>query len=55
MKLKCSYVGRLFFTNELERLRAHNLIKGGDLSNALVIWEKGMTQEKMDNLTSKFD
>ncbi|HMS67574.1 MAG TPA: bifunctional UDP-3-O-[3-hydroxymyristoyl] N-acetylglucosamine deacetylase/3-hydroxyacyl-ACP dehydratase [Saprospiraceae bacterium] len=42
------------FTNELEHLLAHNLIKGGDLSNALVISEKGMTQEKLDNLTSKF-
>lgn len=43
------------FTNELEHLLAHNLIKGGDLSNALVIAERGLTQEKLDEMTIKFD
>lgn len=43
------------FTNELEALLEHNLIKGGDLSNALVIAEKNLTQEKLDHLTSKWN
>ena len=42
------------FTNELEHLLAHDLIKGGDLSNALVIAEKGLTQDKLDEMTSRF-
>lgn len=42
------------FTNELEHLLAHDLIKGGDLSNALVIAEKGLTQEKLDEMTTRF-
>ena len=42
------------FTNELEALLEHDLIKGGDLSNALVIAEKDLTQAKLDSLTSKW-
>lgn len=42
------------FTNELEILLERNLIKGGDLSNALVIAEPGLTQAGLDNLTQKF-
>lgn len=42
------------FTNELEHLLAHDLIKGGDLSNALVIAEKGLTQDKLDEMTTRF-
>jgi UDP-3-O-[3-hydroxymyristoyl] N-acetylglucosamine deacetylase / 3-hydroxyacyl-[acyl-carrier-protein] dehydratase len=41
------------FTNELPYLFENNLIKGGDLSNALVIAEKGMTQNDLDLLTNK--
>lgn len=41
------------FTNELEALIDANLIKGGDLGNALVVAEKGMTQDKLDILAVK--
>ncbi len=41
------------FTNELEALIDANLIKGGDLGNALVVAEKGMTQQKLDALADK--
>lgn len=41
------------FTNELPYLFENNLIKGGDLSNALVIAQKGMTQIDLDTLTDK--
>lgn len=42
------------FTNELIHLFENNLIKGGDLSNALVIAEKGMTQADLDAITDRF-
>ncbi len=38
------------FVRELEVLMSHNLIKGGDLDNALVIYDKQMPQEEMDKL-----
>jgi UDP-3-O-[3-hydroxymyristoyl] N-acetylglucosamine deacetylase/3-hydroxyacyl-[acyl-carrier-protein] dehydratase len=43
------------FTNELEQLLQHDLIKGGDLSNALVIAEKNLSQAKLDSLTTKWN
>lgn len=43
------------FTDELEVLMSHDLIKGGDLSNALVIAQKGMQQADLDRLTDKFN
>ncbi len=42
------------FLHELEQLRAHNLIKGGDLANALVILEHGVSQEELDRLATLF-
>lgn len=42
------------FLHELEILRDHNLIKGGDLENALVILERGVTQEELDRLANLF-
>ncbi|MBO4500498.1 MAG: UDP-3-O-acyl-N-acetylglucosamine deacetylase [Bacteroidaceae bacterium] len=39
------------FVRELETLLAAGLIKGGDLDNAIVIYEKEMTQESFDKLT----
>ncbi len=41
------------FTDELEALIESNLIKGGDLGNALVIAEKDMTQDDLDILAEK--
>ena len=39
------------FVRELEPLMNLGLIKGGDLDNAIVIYEKEMEQEKFDKLT----
>ena len=41
------------FVREIEPLLNMNLIKGGDLKNAIVIYDKIMSQEAMDQLTSK--
>ncbi len=38
------------FVREIEQLLAHNLVKGGDLDNALVIYDKVMPQEKIEQL-----
>lgn len=38
------------FVRELEQLLAHNLVKGGDLDNALVIYDHEMPQEELDRL-----
>jgi UDP-3-O-[3-hydroxymyristoyl] N-acetylglucosamine deacetylase / 3-hydroxyacyl-[acyl-carrier-protein] dehydratase len=38
------------FVREVELLLQHNLIKGGDLDNALVIYDQELTQEKLDAL-----
>ena len=40
------------FLHELELLLEHNLIKGGDLSNAIVVVDKPVSQEKLDQLSS---
>ena len=39
------------FVRELEALHNLGLIKGGDLDNAIVIYEREMSQEKYDQLT----
>lgn len=41
------------FMRELEQLFDQNLIKGGDLDNAVVIAEKMMDQEELDRLSKK--
>lgn len=38
------------FVREIEQLLAAGLIKGGDLDNAIVIYENIMTQDKLDQL-----
>ncbi|MBK8700223.1 MAG: bifunctional UDP-3-O-[3-hydroxymyristoyl] N-acetylglucosamine deacetylase/3-hydroxyacyl-ACP dehydratase [Saprospiraceae bacterium] len=43
------------FTNELSFLFEHGLIKGGDLNNAIVLAEPGLTQIKLDELVTKFN
>ena len=51
----CIAPSRTFvFFHELEQLRANNLIKGGDLKNALVILEKEVPQEELDRLAELF-
>jgi UDP-3-O-[3-hydroxymyristoyl] N-acetylglucosamine deacetylase / 3-hydroxyacyl-[acyl-carrier-protein] dehydratase len=42
------------FLHELEALLQHNLIKGGDLNNAIVIVDREVTQEKLDDLARIF-
>lgn len=42
------------FLKEIEILLENNLIKGGDVDNALVIIEKETTQEECDRLADKF-
>lgn len=38
------------FVREIEQLLKHNLIKGGDLDNALVIYDQLLPQEELDHL-----
>lgn len=41
------------FVREIEQLVNNGLIKGGDLDNALVIYDEPMAQEKLDSLCDK--
>jgi len=41
------------FLHELEQLFAQNLIKGGDLDNAIVIVDRIMSQDELDKLAKK--
>lgn len=38
------------FVREIEQLMAHNLIKGGDLDNAIVIYDREIPQENVDKI-----
>ncbi len=42
------------FLHEVEFLLKHNLIKGGDLNNAIVIMDRQVTQEELDRLAELF-
>ncbi len=42
------------FLHELEYQLSHNLIKGGDLNNAIVIVDKAVTREELDHLAKIF-
>lgn len=42
------------FLHELEMLLEHNLIKGGDLNNAIVVVDKPVTKQEMDRLAKAF-
>lgn len=42
------------FLHELEFLAANNLIKGGDLNNAIVIMDRQVSQEELDKLAELF-
>ena len=42
------------FLHELELLVKHNLIKGGDVDNAIVIVDRQVTQEELDRLATLF-
>jgi beta-hydroxyacyl-[acyl carrier protein] dehydratase FabZ len=43
------------FVREVEMLLQNNLIKGGDLDNAIVIYDKKISQESLDNLADKLN
>ncbi len=43
------------FLHELELLLSHNLIKGGDLDNAIVLVDREIPQEKLDYLAKVFN
>lgn len=43
------------FLHELEALVKHNLIKGGDLNNAIVVVDREVSQEKLDELARLFN
>jgi UDP-3-0-acyl N-acetylglucosamine deacetylase/beta-hydroxyacyl-[acyl carrier protein] dehydratase FabZ len=42
------------FLHELEMLLEHNLIKGGDINNAIVVVDKPVTPEEMERLAKAF-
>ena len=42
------------FLHELEMLLEHNLIKGGDLDNAIVLVDKPVSEDKLDHLRKVF-
>lgn len=43
------------FLREVEPLMEAGLIKGGDLENAIVIYDTPMSQEQLDNIAAKLD
>ncbi|MFL5754091.1 MAG: bifunctional UDP-3-O-[3-hydroxymyristoyl] N-acetylglucosamine deacetylase/3-hydroxyacyl-ACP dehydratase [Bacteroidia bacterium] len=43
------------FLHELEALLAHNLIKGGDLDNAIVLVDKEVPKDRLDHLKKVFN
>lgn len=43
------------FLHELEYLARHNLIKGGDMDNAIVIMDRQVSQEELDRLAELFN
>lgn len=43
------------FLREIEKLANENLIKGGDLNNAIVIVDRMMTQNELDDLAKKLN
>ncbi len=43
------------FLHELEMLVKHNLIKGGDLNNAIVVVDREVSQEKLNELSRLFN
>ena len=43
------------FLHEVEMLMEHNLIKGGDLENAIIIIDKEVTQEELNRLSDLFN
>jgi UDP-3-O-[3-hydroxymyristoyl] N-acetylglucosamine deacetylase / 3-hydroxyacyl-[acyl-carrier-protein] dehydratase len=53
-KTEISTCRTFVFLHELEFLLRHNLIKGGELSNAIVIIDRDVSQEELDRLADLF-
>lgn len=53
-KKEISQCRTFVFLHELEMLLQHNLIKGGDLDNAIVLVDKEVPKEKLDHLKKVF-
>jgi UDP-3-O-[3-hydroxymyristoyl] N-acetylglucosamine deacetylase/3-hydroxyacyl-[acyl-carrier-protein] dehydratase len=54
-KAEISKCRTFVFLHELEALLEHNLIKGGDLNNAIVLVDKELPKEKLDHLRKVFN
>lgn len=54
-KTEISKCRTFVFLHELEALLAHNLIKGGDLDNAIVLVDKEVPKDKLDHLKKVFN
>lgn len=54
-KTEISSCRTFVFFHELEMLLNHNLIKGGDLSNAIVIVDKEVSKEELDRIARLFN
>jgi UDP-3-O-[3-hydroxymyristoyl] N-acetylglucosamine deacetylase/3-hydroxyacyl-[acyl-carrier-protein] dehydratase len=54
-KTEISKCRTFVFLHELEALLAHNLIKGGDLDNAIVLVDREVPKEKLDHLRKVFN
>ena len=53
-KVEISPCRTFCFLHELEMLLEHNLVKGGDINNAIVIVDKPVTAEEMERLAKAF-
>jgi UDP-3-O-[3-hydroxymyristoyl] N-acetylglucosamine deacetylase / 3-hydroxyacyl-[acyl-carrier-protein] dehydratase len=53
-KIEIANCRTFVFLHELEFLQKNNLIKGGDLDNAIVIIDKEVSQEELDRLADVF-
>ncbi|MBN2596401.1 bifunctional UDP-3-O-[3-hydroxymyristoyl] N-acetylglucosamine deacetylase/3-hydroxyacyl-ACP dehydratase [Labilibaculum sp.] len=54
-KREISMCRTFVFVRELEFLLNHNLVKGGDLDNAIVIMDQMMDQKELDRIADLFD
>ena len=54
-KKEIAYCRTFCFLHELEMLLKNNLIKGGDLNNAIVVVDKVVSEEELDHLAKLFN
>lgn len=51
--LRLHHAELFVFIHELQKLIGENLIKGGDLDNAIVIVDRILSQEELDDIAVK--